>query len=101
MGGRRRAGSTHRSPAIAPDLAYHVAPRDACDTATAVGRAAGLIETLDRGTKVGVPRRRSAVEQLPRGQLAVEDVPADQPVLRLHPVRSDHLAAEDRAGEAG
>ena len=35
-----------------------------------------------------------------RRQLAVEDVAADQPVLVLHLVRADHLAVQDRVGEA-
>ena len=46
-------------------------------------------------------RRRDAVEQLPGGQLAVEDVAADEAVRVLHVVRADHLPVQDRRREAG
>jgi hypothetical protein len=32
------------------------------------------------------------VEQLLKGQLTVEDIAADEPVLNLHLVRSDYVA---------
>src|ERR1044071_788561 len=39
-------------------------------------------------------------EELVGGELAVEDVAADQAVGGLHLVRADDLAVEDRGGEA-
>src|SRR6476659_1314767 len=57
--------TTPSSPfAVAHDLTRRVHAGDAGDTAAAVGRAARLVETGDRRTKVGVSGRGSHVEQL-------------------------------------
>ena len=64
-------------------------------------RAARLVQAGDRRAEVGVAGRGPHVEQLVGRQLAVEDVAADEAVLVLHLVRPDHLAVQDRVGEAG
>ena len=74
---------------------------DAGDAAAAVGRAARLVQAVDRRPEVGVTGRGSHVEELIGGELAVKDVAADQPVFVLHLERPDHLTVKDRIGEAG
>ena len=61
----------------------------------------GLVQPAHRRAQVRVAGRGPGVEHLAQAQLAVEDVPPDQPVLLLHLVRPDHLAVQDRAGEPG
>ena len=99
----RRAPVASGSPAepsvtlVALDLAHRLEGRDAGDPAASVGGRSGLVETGDRGAEVGVAGGRAEVEQLVGRQLAVEDVAADQAVLVLHLVRTDHGPVQDRA----
>ena len=74
---------------------------DAGDPAAAVGGRRALVEPPDRRGEVGVARRRAHVEELVGGELAVEDVPADQAVLVLHLVGPDDLAVDDGLLEVG
>src|SRR6476660_2988025 len=90
------AAGAASAPGVAQDLPDHVAPRDAGHPAAAVRGGSGLVEAAYRGAQVGVAGGGPAVEHLPRGQLAVEDVAADQTVLGLHPVWTDDLPADDR-----
>src|SRR3989304_2716596 len=53
--------------------------RDAVHAAARVRGARAVVEALDRSPIVRVPGRRPHAEQLIHGELAVEDVPADQP----------------------
>src|SRR4051812_35825186 len=77
---------------VAPDLAHAVVRRDGTDTAAGVGRRRGLVEASDRGPVICVTGGRTHVEKLLGRELAVEDVPPDEPDFLLHVVRSKHLA---------
>src|SRR3954471_1023397 len=87
--------------AVAHDLARRVESGDTGDATAAVRRAARLVQPRDRRAEVGVPGRGSHVEELVGGELAVEDVAADQAVLVLHLERPDHLPVEDRVPKTG
>src|SRR5262249_2410150 len=62
---------------------------------------AAQIEILDRRRGAGPREERTADEQLIERQLAVEDVAAGEAVVALEVERRDHLARDDRRGEAG
>src|SRR5260370_22581132 len=70
-------------PPVGEDLAHDVAAGYAGDAASAVGGRPGLVQAADRGAQVGVAGRGPGVAPLAQAQLAVDDVPADQPVLLL------------------
>src|SRR5664279_5804994 len=75
---------------VPEDLARRIAAGQGGHATARVGRRAALVETLERRPVVGVAGRRAHMEELVEGQLAVEDVAADQAVLVLHVVRADH-----------
>src|SRR4029450_5202770 len=66
---------------------------------TAVRRRRALVEAAERRAEIGVAGGGPQMEELIRGQLAMEDVPADEPVVVLHLVRPDDLPVQDRAFE--
>src|SRR5579859_2354620 len=70
--------------------------RDAAHPATAVGGRAGVVQAAHRGPVVGETGRWPQVEQLLEGQLAMEDVAADQAVVVLHVVGADDVPVQDR-----
>src|SRR5690348_16419032 len=72
---------------------------DAADPAAGVGGRAGVVQAGHRGAVVGEAWRGPHVEQLLQGQLAVEDVAADQAVLVFHLVRAHDVGVDDRALE--
>src|SRR5580704_5224932 len=63
--------------------------RNAADAAARVGRRARVVQAGYRGAVIGEPGRRAQVEELLDGQLAVEDVAADQAVVVIHVVGAD------------
>ncbi len=71
-----------RGPAVGADLPDDIAAGDPGHAAAAVGGRARLVQAADRGAQVGVPGGRPGVVHLAQAELAVEDVPADQPVFR-------------------
>ena len=81
-GQRRIAGGVAPALLVADRGAGRLHAGDAADAAAGVRRRARVVEPGDRGAVVGVARRRAHVEQLLERQLAVEDVAADQAVLR-------------------
>ena len=103
--GRRMRGPTDGGPAERPAAtALAVGDRgpgrlpagDAAHAAARVGGGAGVVQAGDGRPVVRVAGRRAHVEQLLQGQLAVEDVAADQAVLVLHLVGADDVAVQDR-----
>src|SRR5215212_6956327 len=84
---------------VAPDLPHAVVRRDGAYTTTGVRGRRGLVEAPYRGPVVRVTWGRPHVEELLGRELAVEDVPPDEPDLLLHVVRPEHLTVHDRTLE--
>src|ERR1700749_2071805 len=72
---------------------------DAAHPASGMRRAARVVQAGDRGAVVGVAGGGAQVEQLLEGELAVEDVAADQAVVVLHVEGADDVAVQDRGLE--
>src|SRR5258708_37444732 len=68
---------------------------DAADATASVGRRAAVVQAADGSAVVGVAGSRAHVEELLKGELAVEDVAADQAVLLLHLMGPDDVAVQD------
>ena len=98
--GRARGGRTAEGGAAVGDRGPgRLHAGDAADPAAGVGGGAGVVQAGHRGAVVGEPGRGAHVEQLLQGQLAVEDVAADQAVVVLHLVRAHDVGVQDRALE--
>src|SRR6476660_9604925 len=80
---------------VAKDLLHSQVGGHAADPAAGMACRAGLVQPVNRRPEVCVARSGPHVKQLVDGELAMEDVAADQPQLLFHVVWPDHLAVED------
>lgn len=90
-----------RGPAVGADLRTTLRPGIPVTPPPPWVAEPAWVQVADRGAQVGVPGGRPGVVHLAQAELAMEDVPADQPVILLHLVRADHLPVPDRPISAG